>query len=56
LAYVVRGDQGTKDHPGGLTLEEARRIARVISSLPDLITEPPTVTKRFWWRFMRGSN
>ena len=56
LAYVVRGDQGTKDHPGGLTLEEARRIARVISSLPDLITEPPTVTKRSWWKFMRGSN
>ena len=56
VAYVVTGDQGTKDHSGGLTLEEARRIARVISSLPDLITEPPTVTKRSWWKFMRGSN
>src|SRR6516164_3737975 len=40
LAYVVTADQGTKDASGGLTLEEARRIARVISSLPDLIIEP----------------
>jgi hypothetical protein len=56
LAYVVTGDQGT-NHSGGLTPEEARRIARVISSLPDLITEPPTGrTKRSWWKSMRGSN
>lgn len=56
LAYVVTGDHGT-NHSGGLTLEEARRIARVISSLPDLITEPPTNrTKRSWWKSMRGSN
>jgi hypothetical protein len=42
LAYVVTGDHGTKNHSAGLTLEEAQRIARVISSLPDLITEPLT--------------
>jgi hypothetical protein len=57
LAYVVTGDQGTKDHSGGLTLEEARRIARVISSLPDLITDPlKGRTKRSLWKSMRGSN
>jgi hypothetical protein len=50
LAYVVTSDEGTKDQCGGLTLEEARRIARVISSLPDLITEfPMGRTKRSWW-------
>jgi hypothetical protein len=57
LAYVVTGDQGMKNHSGGLTLEEARRIARVISSLPDLITEPPPrPIKRSWWKSVRGSN
>jgi hypothetical protein len=57
LAYVVVGDQDTKDHSGGLTLEEAWRIARVISTLPDLITGPPTGrTKRSWWKAMRGSS
>jgi hypothetical protein len=57
LAYVVTSDQGTKHQSGGLTPEEARRIARVISSLPDLITESPAGrTKRSWWKSMRGSN
>jgi hypothetical protein len=57
LAYVVTSDQSTKDQSGGLTLEEARRIACVISSLPDLITESPTGrTKRSWWKSMRGAN
>jgi len=57
LAYVVTGDQGTKNHSGGLTLEEARRIARVFSSLPDLITAPPTRRiKRSWWKSVCGSN
>jgi hypothetical protein len=56
LAYVVMGDQGTKNHSGGLSPEETRRIARVISSLPDLIEEPPTaLTKRSWWKWpVRG--
>jgi hypothetical protein len=56
LAYVVTGDQGT-GHSGELTLDEAWRIARVISSLPDLIPEPPTGrAKRSWWRSRRGSS
>src|SRR5947209_7588549 len=56
LAYVVTGDQGTKDH--SLSLEETQRIARVISSLPDLIEERPTgLTKRSWWKWpVRGSD
>jgi len=57
LAYVVTSDQSPKDQSGGLTLEEARRIACVISSLPDLVTESPMGrTKRSWWKAMRGSN
>jgi hypothetical protein len=56
LAYVVAGDQGTKDQSGGLTLEEAQRIARVIASLPDLIIKaPPGRTKRSWWTSIRRS-
>jgi hypothetical protein len=55
LAYVVTGDHGTNNHSEGLTLEEARRIARVISSLPDLIPESPAgPIKRSWWKSMRG--
>jgi hypothetical protein len=55
LAYVVTADQDTKNQPEGLTLEEARRIARVISSLPDLIPEAPTGrTKQSWWQSIRG--
>jgi len=58
LAYVVTGDQSTQEKSGGLSQEEARRIARVISSLPELITGPLTArTKRSWlWKTMRGSN
>jgi hypothetical protein len=57
LAYVVTGDQGTNNHSGELTLEEARRIACIYASLPDLITEPPTRRiKRSWWKSARGSN
>jgi hypothetical protein len=57
LAYVVTGDQNTKQNSGELSLEEARRIARVISKLPDLITGPRSGrTKRSWfWKSMRGS-
>jgi len=56
LAYVVAGDPGTKDQSGGLTLEEARRIARVIASLPDLILKAPTGRiKRSWWTSIRRS-
>jgi hypothetical protein len=55
LAYVVTGDQGTRNHSEGLTLDEAHRIARVISSLPDLIPESPAPPiKRSWWKSMRG--
>ena len=46
LAYVVAGDQGTNDQSVGLTLEEAGRIARVISSLPDLILKAPTARSK----------
>jgi hypothetical protein len=57
LAYVVTGDQGTKNHSEGLTLQEAGRIARVISSLPDLITPSPNRRiKRSWWKSVRGSS
>ena len=56
LAYIVTGDQGTEDETGGLTLEEARRIARVIASLPDLIIKGPSGrTKRSWWTSIRRS-
>ena len=56
LAYVVTSDQDTKEQSRGLTLEEARRIARVISSLPDLIPEAPRDrTKWSLWKSMRGS-
>jgi hypothetical protein len=52
LAYVVTADEGTDM---GLTPEEARRIARVISSLPELIPESPTGrTKHSWWKSVRG--
>jgi hypothetical protein len=51
LAYVVTSDESMKDQSSGLTFEEARRIARVFSSLPDLITGPPTGrAKRSWWK------
>jgi len=58
LAYVVTGEQSMKEQSGGLSLEEAWRIAGVISSLPELITGPPPGrTKRPWfWRSMRRSN
>lgn len=58
LAYVVTGDQTPSEKSGGLTLEEAWRISRVISSLPELITGPRRGrTKRSWfWKSMRGSN
>jgi hypothetical protein len=56
LAYVVTDDKDTKNK-SSLTLEEAWRIARVISSLPDLIPESPTRrTKWSLWKSMRGSN
>jgi len=56
LAYVIAGDKGTKDYSGELTFEEARRIARVIASLPDLILKAPTGrAKRSWWASMRRS-
>jgi hypothetical protein len=56
LAYVVAGGCLSKEQPGGLTLEEARRIARVIASLPNLILNAPTGrTKQSWWTSIRRS-
>ena len=56
LAYVVTSDQDTREQSGGLTLEEARRIASVISSLPDLITEAPKGRAKWsLWKSIRGS-
>jgi hypothetical protein len=53
LAYVVAGGP-SKEQSAGLTLEEARRIARVIASLPNLILKAPTGrTKRSWWTSIR---
>jgi hypothetical protein len=37
LAYVVARDQRAEDQAKGLSRDEAWRIARVISSLPDVL-------------------
>ena len=56
LVYVVTSDHDTGEQSGGLTLEEAGRIARVISSLPELIPDAPRGrTKWSLWKSIRGS-
>jgi hypothetical protein len=58
LAYVVASDQSAGEQSKALTRDEAWQIARVISSLPDVIKNTPAGhTKWSWLKWPKlGSN
>jgi hypothetical protein len=55
LAYVLASTQIQEDRSEEPTQDEAWRIARLISSLPDLRRESPTrCLRRSWWEMVYG--